>query len=282
MTVSRFRSARFMRLCLMCVLCIPGLFRGLGSARCQTRSGSWTSNLGLEVGTDFASGQTGVSDLKAADNPLVTQNLMRRYAFEAGLYAEFLKLHQREQANWGSIAPGFGLRTGVNWEYYRADNSSDGGSQNLGLNYADVPLLLEYVIGYRQGRTRPSYTPGSTTLHGVQNSDGSVTVTESSTSGTYNPGGARTSTGTMLYIGPELGYLFKSYNFSGDPIQDPNLSHTKLGLVVGIQFWLHTLNIDVCYQKGLGSIYPGKNVTIDGFMMKLGINFERRLYNTNL
>lgn len=282
MTVSHVTSARCMRRYLPGVLCCLGLLLGPGAARGQARSGSWTSNLGMEVGTDFASGQTGVSDLKAADNPLVTQDQMRRYAFEAGLYAEFLNLHQRKQNQWGNTAPGFGLRTGVNWEYYRADNSSNGGSQNLGLNYADVPLLLEYVIGYRQGRTRASYTPGTTTLHGVQNSDGSVTVTESSTSGSYNPGGARTSNGTMLYIGPELGYLFKSYNFSGDPIKDPNLSHTKLGLVMGIQFWLHTLNIDVCYQKGLGSIYPGKNITIDGFMMKLGINFERRLYNKNL
>ena len=267
---------------MLLVLSILGLLLEVCSTHAQGQSSPWTSNFGVEVGTDFASGQTGVSDLNATDNPLVTQDLERRYAFEAGFYAEFLHLHTRQQLKWGSTAPGFGIRTGINWEYYRADNSSSASNQSLGLNYADVPVLFEYVIGYRQGRTRASYTPGSTTYHGVSNSDGSVTVTETSSPGSYNPGGARTSTGTMLYIGPELGYLFESYNFSGNPIQDPNLRTTKLGLVMGIQFWLHTLNFDVCYQKGLSSIYPGKNLTVDGFMVKLGVNFERRLYNKDL
>lgn len=240
---------------------------------------SWTTNLGLELGSDFYTGMAGMSTLKSSDNPLLASDLQRKYAVEAGLYAEFLNLRERADNQWGKTAPGFGIKTGLTWEFYRADNSNNGGGEAAGLNYASLPVFFEYCVGYHQGVTRAGYTPGTTTYNGRQNSDGSVTVTENSTSGAYYAGGDKTSTGTLLYAGPQINYLFKSFNHSGDPIKDSNLKNDYVGFVGGITFWVHQVSFDLSYQKGLTSIYNGKNITVDGFLLKMGINFKRRLYN---
>jgi hypothetical protein len=239
----------------------------------------WTKNFGIEVGTDGWTGQAGVTPLKKADNPLINSDLKRQYAVAAAFYAGFLQLKKRSDTKWGSTIPGFGIKTKLDWQFFRADNSSNGGGESLGLNYINVPLLFEYCLGYHQGVTRSSYTPGSTTYNGRQNSDGSVTVTENSTSGVYNRGGAKTSGGSFIYFGPQASYLFKSFNFSGPAIKDQNIKNEYVGLVGGFTFWTGRINFDFSYQKGMTSIYNGKNITIDGFLLRIGINFGERLYN---
>lgn len=238
----------------------------------------WATNFGLELGSDCYTGTAGLSTLKAAENPLVTTDLKRQYSVEGGFYVEFLQLKQRSDTKWGSTTPALGIKTGLNGVFFRADNSSDGGGQSIGLNYINVPLFLEYCLSYHKGVTRSSYTPGTTTYTGRQNYDRSVTVTESSTPGTYYRGGDKTSGATFIYVGPQISYLVKSFNFSGDPIKDANLNNNYVGLIGGITFCMHQVNLDFSYQKGLTSIYNGKNITVDGFMAKFGINFGQRLY----
>lgn len=207
-------------------------------------------------------------------------DLKRTYAFSADLYLEFLKLGSRRNTEYGSIKPTFGIKTKMEWSFYNADNTmnGDGGTETFGLNYAAVPLLFEYCLGYHQGVTRASHTPGTTTYTGRSNYDGSYSVTESSTAGTYNPGG-RTSNATFIYFGPKICYLFKSFNYTGDPIVDQNLVNNYYAFVGGVTFCYHQLNLDFSYQKGMTSIYKGKDITIDGFLMTIGINFTNRLYN---
>ncbi|OIR13174.1 hypothetical protein GALL_55590 [mine drainage metagenome] len=224
-------------------------------------------------------GLAGISTLKKADNPLVNSDLNRNYAVSADLYLEFLKLEKRSDTKWGSITPTFGIKTKLEWDFYRADNSKDGGSESFGLNYLSIPVLFEYCLSYHQGVTTASHTPGETVYHGSRNSDGSVTVTENYTPGTYSRGGAKTSGGTFIYLGPKICNLFQSFNYSGNPIKDPNLINSYVGIVGGFNFCLHQLNFDLSYQKGLSSIYKGKDITIDGFMLTVGINFTSRLYN---
>ncbi|HEY4150490.1 MAG TPA: hypothetical protein VGM41_16235 [Chitinophagaceae bacterium] len=250
-----------------------------GTVGALAQKSKWTNNFGIEFGSDFYTGTAGMSTLKSAENPLVHSDLQRKYAAEAGFYAEFLQLRQRNETQWGKTLPGFGIKTGLNWQFFRADNSNSGGGEAAGLNYAVVPLLFEYCVGYHQGVTRASYTPGTTTYNGRRNPDGSVTVTENSTNGTYSPGGAKTSTGTLLYAGPQMCYLFKSFNYTGDPIKNSNLNINYAAFICGITFWTHEVSFDFSYQKGLTSIYKGKNITVDGLLLKLGINFRRRLYN---
>ncbi|HVB03453.1 MAG TPA: hypothetical protein VNE41_07010 [Chitinophagaceae bacterium] len=239
----------------------------------------WATNFGIEAGGDFYTGLAGMSTLLKADNPLVNSDLKRQYAVNVGFYAEFLHLSKRADATWGAIKPGFGIKTGIGWDFFRAGNSSNGSSESAGLNYANIPVLLEYCIGYHQGRALPTYLPGTTTYTGVQHSDNSVTVTARSTPGFYSPGGQKVSKGTLLYLGPKYGYLFKSFNYSGEPIKDPRLMNSYIGIIGGITFWVHEINFDFSYQKGLTSIYSGKQITIDGYMLKIAINFGQRLYN---
>ena len=93
--------------------------------------------------------------------------------------------------------------------------------------------MLEFGIGYKQGVRQASRT--SDTYVGRPNSDGSYTVTHNP--GTYNPGSNPTSTGSFFYTGPSVGYLFKSFNFSGDPIVNSNLAKTNFGWNVCMVFW---------------------------------------------
>ncbi len=246
---------------------------------CVGQKSKWKSYIGIEAGGDLGLKTVGLSTLKAKENPLVSNDLDRNYAFEFGLYADFFKLRNRSNSTWGNKMPGFGIRTGVNWTFFRADNSADGGGESLGFNYANVPLLLEICVGYKQGVTSAYTTPGTTTYKGTRNSDGSVTVTESSTNSTYSPGGAKTSGGALLYFGPQYSYLAKSFHSTESPIANTNLNKNYVSIVGGIIFWMNLICFDFSYQKGLNSIYNGKDITIDGFVVKLGINFNRRLYN---
>ncbi len=238
---------------------------------------NWVTNFGIEVGSDCYTGTAGMSTLKAAENPLVTSDLKRQFSAEGGFYLEFLHLVSRNSI-WGNRAPDLGIKTGANVSFFRADDSNNGGSQSAGLNYINVPVFLEFCLGYHKGVTQASYTPGTTTYNGRVNTDRSVTVTESSTPGIYNRGGAPTSNAAFFYFGPQESYLFKSFNYSGDPIKDNNLVKNYVGLVGGFTFCLHQINLDFSYEKGLTSIYTGKTITVDGFMAKLAINFGQRLY----
>lgn len=239
----------------------------------------WVTNFGLEFGSDFYSGLEGLSTLKKVDNPLVNNDLQNKYAVSTGLYAEFLQLRRRQDTKWGAIAPGFGIKTKVDWQFFRADNSSSGGGESLGLNTINVPLLFEYYTGYHQGVTRAGRTPSTTTYRGQGLSDGSYQVTESTTGGNYYAGGDQISGGSFIYFGPQISHIFKSFNFTGDPIANPNLVNDYVGLVMGYAFCMHQVNFDFSYQKGMTSIYKGKNITEDGFMLTMAINFTSRLYN---
>ena len=47
----------------------------------------------------------------------------------------------------------------------------------------------------------------------------------------------------------------------------------------GLNFYYGFLNLNYSYEKGLTSIYSGKNIFIDGFLFRLGINFGNRAYS---
>lgn len=238
----------------------------------------WTTNFGIEAGTDAWTGQAGVTPLKKADNPLINSDLKRQYAVAAGLYVEFLQLKNRANAYWGATAPGFGIKTKLDWQFFYADNSNNGGGEHFGLNYVNIPVLFEYCLGYHQGVTTPSVTPGNTTITEYDHTDYTHIIT-TTTPSHYNRGGSKTEGGTFIYFGPQVSYLFKSFNYSGATIKDPNLKNNYIGLVGGFTFWVHRANFDISYQKGMTSIYNGKNVTIDGFLLRFAINFGSRLYN---
>jgi len=238
----------------------------------------WTTNFGIEAGTDGWTGQAGVTPLKLKDNPLIHSDLKRQYAVAAAFYAEFLQLKKRTFTKWGATAPGFGIKTKLDWQFFRADNSNSGGGEALGLNYANIPVLFEYCLGYHQGVTRGGVVPGNTTVSEYDHTDYTHIITNT-TSSHYNPGGAKTESGTFIYFGPQVSYLFKSFNYSGAMIKDANIKNNYIGLVGGFTFWIHKLNLDLSYQKGMTSIYNGKNITVDGFLLRVGINFGSRLYN---
>ena len=84
----------------------------------------WTSNFGIEAGGGYG----GLSVLKASENPLVKTDLQGQGFYSAGFYTEFLQLEQRKQNSiWGNVKPSWGLKTGINWSFTRADNSANGG-----------------------------------------------------------------------------------------------------------------------------------------------------------
>jgi len=238
----------------------------------------WVKNFGIEAGTDGMTGMAGVTQLNPVSNPLVNSNLNRNFAVSAGLYAEFLQLKTRKDTRWGSKAPGFGIKTKIDWSFFRADNSNKGGGESFGLNYANIPLLFEYCLGYHEGVTRSSVTPENVSTSEYDH-PGYTHIITTTTYAHYNRGGAPTSRATFIYGGPQICYLFKSFNYTGNPIKDPNLKNSYIGLIGGFTFCFHQLNLDFSYQKGMTSIYNGKNVTIDGFLLNIGINFGKRLYN---
>src|SRR6266700_2777999 len=81
----------------------------------------WAKNFGIEAGTDFAFGMAGMSSTKASKNPLINSDIKNKYSFTAAFYAEFLKLKKRDEQKWGSVAPNFGIKTRVEWQFFRAD-----------------------------------------------------------------------------------------------------------------------------------------------------------------
>jgi hypothetical protein len=240
----------------------------------------WKTNIGIEGGGWW--GMSGMSSLKQANNPLANSNLGSSYSVSADFYADFLSMRKRTNAKWGSTAPGFGIKTKLDWEYFYADNSSSGGGESIGMNYLDVPILFEYCLSFHEGVTRAGVTPENSTTSVYDHTDYTHIITVTTPSH-YNPGGAPTSTATFIYAGPQICYLFKSFHNTGSinssPINDPNLRNSYIGLVAGFTFWLNQLNFDLSYQKGLQSIYSGKDLYINGFLFKVGINFNKRLFN---
>lgn len=240
---------------------------------------SWKTNFGIDGGGWW--GMSGMSSLKQATNPLISSNLGDSYSLSADFYAEFLKIRTRSDNKWGNKAPGVGIKTKLDWEFFYADNGS-GGGESIGLNYLDVPVLFEYCLSFHQGVTRAGVTPGNSTTSVYDHSDYTHIITVTTPSH-YNPGGAPTSSAIFIYAGPQVCYLFKSFHDVGtnkfNPINDPNLRTSYLGLVTGFTFWLNQMNFDLSYQKGLQSIYNNKDLYINGFLFKVGISFNRRLFN---
>jgi len=245
-------------------------------------SQSWKTNFGIDGGGWW--GGSGMSSLRAASNPLIRSDFSFNYCGSADFYAEFLSTHTRQDPQWGKIAPGFGIKTKLDWEFFYADNSSAGGGESLGLNYMDVPFLLEYCLSYHQGVTRGYVSPSSSYTTEYDHPEGNYThIITTTTPAQYHSGGQPMSTGIVIYGGPQICYLFKSFHdVNGnkyDPINDPNLTTTYAGIVGGFTFWIHEINFDISYQKGLQSIYRNKDLYINGFLFKVGINFSKRLYN---
>ncbi len=241
---------------------------------------AWENNFGIDGGGWW--GLSGMSSLKQANNPLIVSNLDYSYSGSGDIYAEFLKMKKRDNNRWGNRSPDFGIKTKLDWEFFYADNSGNGGGEAIGLNYLDIPVLFEYCLSYCQGVTRGGVTPEYSHTSVYEHSDYTHVIT-TTTPAHYNPGGAATCHGTFIYAGPQLCYLFKSFHNVGsdkfNPINDPNLKNTYIGFATGFTFWVHQLNFDLSYQKGLQSIYNGKDLYINGFLFKVGINFKRRLYN---
>ncbi len=182
--------------------------------------------------------------------------------------------------NGGARMPGIGFKTKLDWEFFEATN----GGESVGLNFLDIPFLFEYCLGYHEGVAAPHAIAGSSTTttfdHPELNYTHVITVTRGPG---YDPGGYPVSRATFIYFGPQICDLFKSFHDtpSGNtsPITDPNLRSTYVGLVGGFTFWINYLNLDLSYQKGLQSIYTGKDVYINGFIFKIGVNFSRRIFN---
>lgn len=232
----------------------------------------WVGNVSVEAG--WAMG--GLTTLKATENPLVKTDLVNQGIYEAGMYAELLNVKKRRQpSEWGSVKPTFGIKTGINWTFSKAtDEENFNNNESLGLNYINIPFLLEFCLGYKLGVTAASRS--SDTYEGRANYDGSVTIRH--TPGTYNPGGSPTQAATFFYTGPTFGYLIKSFNFTGDPINNVNLVKRNIGWNVGLVFWLGKISLDLSYQKGLTTIYKGKDIPNYAYLFKLGISLTNRRY----
>lgn len=202
--------------------------------------------------------------------------MVNQGVYEAGVNAEFLQIKTRKRSSeWGNVKPSMGIKTGVNWTFSKATDESFNTNESMGLNYINVPLLLEFCLGYKLGVTAPSRTPD--TYEGRSNYDGSV-INITHTPGTYNPGGVATQRATFFYTGPTFGYLFKSFNYSGDPINNVNLVKNNICWNVGLVFWLGKISFDFSYQKGLTSIYSGKNIPTYAYLMKMDMCLTKRYY----
>jgi hypothetical protein len=232
------------------------------------------------LGTDGYFGLMGMSATNKVDNPLVKADVKNKYAFSGSFSLEFLNLHSRSQSTYGRTAPGFGIKTKAEWMFTFADNSADGGGENLGLNFLNVPLLLEACLGYSKGVSRASRTPDKDTYNSHIDGFGNITTEHRYQPGVYSPGGNPISTASFIYAGPQICYIVKSFH-NNSPITDANLNNNTLAFVGGFNFWFPGINLDVSYQKGLTSIYNNKTVMMDGFMLRLGFwlaSYKRRLY----
>lgn len=252
----------------------------IGIAFSSIASGqSWKTYVGIDGGGWW--GLSGMSSLNKSGNPLVVSDLHDSYSYSADFYAEFLQINARQDERWGKLAPGFGIKTKLDWEFFEADNGT-GGDQAIGLNYLDVPLLFEYCLSFHEGNTQGFTSPGSSNTQVYDHSYYEHIIT-TTTSAQYHPAG-RGCTSFFIYGGPQICYLFKSYNDtqSGDfePINNPDLKTSYLGLIGGFTYCINSFNLDISYERGLQSIYNGSNVYINGFLFKIGINFSSRLLNT--
>jgi hypothetical protein len=243
------------------------------------RDNQWKFNTGLDIGAWW--GGTGLSSIKQASNPLLSSNLTSQVAYSGDIYFEWL--HKKKLTN--KIGPGFGIKTKLVWDYFTANNAQSGNSyESVTLNYANVPVLFEYCLSFKNKVTSAHYTPATsnttTTVidHGYYANEYSYTNT---TPGGYYAGGVPFSDAIFIYGGPQIAYLTKGYhNVNGisNVINDPNFRNSYAGVIGGFCFYLNHINLDISYQRGLTSIYSGKNLYINGFLFKAGFNLSKRKF----
>ncbi|MHB1921425.1 MAG: hypothetical protein ACYCOO_04240 [Chitinophagaceae bacterium] len=247
----------------------------------KASSKSWVFNAGLDLGGWW--GGTGVTPLQPATDPLVQSNLPSQLAYSSDISLEWL--HKKSQPD--LLGPGFGIKTKLVWDYFTAGNGGSGnGAESLTLNYINVPVLLEYCLSFKHKVTQAHYfAPTSSTQTSVYDHGyyQHIITTTSRNPGWYYPGGVPYTNATFIFLGPQICYMIQGYHHvKGSVMQesDPSLQKAYVGLVGGFYFDLAGfINVNISYQRGLTSIYSGKNVYVNGFIFGIGINLTRRKYS---
>ncbi|MBY0349011.1 MAG: hypothetical protein GTN67_03115 [Hydrotalea flava] len=238
----------------------------------------WMFNSGLDIGAWW--GGTGISSLKATDNPVLTGDLKTQIAYTGDLYIEWL--HRKYK----SSGPDFGLKTKLVWDYFTANNAQSGNSlESFTLNYISAPVLFEYCISFKNKVTSARYiAPSSTTQTYIYSHSYGDNIVSNTTvnPGGYSPGGVPFSDAIFLYAGPSINFLAKAFhNQNGNEyvLNNNQLNSSYVGFVGGVCLYLFMINIDISYQRGFTSIYNNSNVVLSGFLVRLGFNLSRRKFN---
>jgi hypothetical protein len=265
---------------LLMVLGLPILLQAQYTQKTEMHPKNWKFNSGLDVGAWW--GGTGVSPLKTATDNLVHSNLAYQTAYTGDVYFEWLHRKKKE----GTIGPDIGIKTKLVWDYFTANNNGSGnGYESLTLNYANIPLLFEYCLSFKNKVTAPRYTAPSSNSQSYVYDHGyyyHVITTTTYNPGGYSPGGVPFSDAIFIYAGPQVCFLtrgFHNLNGAGETIDtDPALQKSYIGLVGGFCFYLANINLDFSYQKGITSISSVENVYVNGFLFKVGFNLSRRKF----
>jgi len=268
-----------MKTILLSLLFIPvfASAQHLDSVRIQPKN--WRFNSGLDVGAWW--GGTGVTPLDPKSNPLIASQLHSQTAYTGDIYFEWL---HRTKAQ-GRVGPDFGIKTKLVWDWFTTNNGGSGnGYESLTLNCANVPLLFEYCLSFKNKVTVPHYiAPTSNTQYTVYDHSYyyNVFATTTTTSGGWTAGGIPYSDAIFIYAGPQICYLtegFHNVNGKTSVDTDPALEKSYAGFVGGFCFYLANLNVDISYQRALTSIAKGQNVYVSGFLFRLGFNLSRRKF----
>jgi hypothetical protein len=264
---------------IMFLLLTLGSLCTVAQKNSSVASPSWNFNSGIDAGAWW--GGTGLSSLKASDNPDISTNLTTMVAYSGDFYLEWIhrKADVKNKAD-------MGIKVKMVWDYFSANNGQNTGNsyESETLNYVNIPVLFEYCISFKNKVTGArSWGSSSNTQTSVYDHSyyQHVITTTTTTPGGYNPGGVPFSNAIFLYAGPQLCYsigAFHNINGNTSKISNANFKSTYAGLIGGVCFNLNHINFDLSYQQGLTPIYSGENLYIKGFFAKIGFNLSRRKY----
>lgn len=241
---------------------------------CQSKNKSWKTNFGIDLGLPVV----GLTPTAAPDNPMVQggATIRNEMGYSGGLVLQFMKTKKKSD---GRVAPAFGIQIKGLYNYFMC--IADGefptyNDQNFEIGEMAIPVLFKACLFSKEADIAPSRDPDK-----IEISRG---ARPGEYEGRYTPGqyhaGYRTTLAVFLYAGPQIGVIndivyessSSSYKSAFENLR-PNLKKTNMSVVGGIQFTGGRIYLDISYQRGLQSIYTGKEVFISGGIGRIGILF---------
>lgn len=253
---------------------LPGLILFFGPVFSQSKNKSWKTNFGIDLGLPVV----GLTPTTAPGNPMVQGGvtLKNEMGYSGGLVLQFMKTKEKPG---GRIAPSFGIQLKGLYNYFsgRADGvfpTYD--DQTIGIGEMAIPVLFKVCLLSKEVDVPASRDPDKIEIRRGHR-DGEY-------EGRYTPGqyhdGYRTSAAVFLYAGPQMGFINNiTYNSSSSTYKSAfenmrtNLKSTNISFVAGMQLMVGRAYLDISYQRGLQTIYEGKNVFISGAIGRIGILF---------